>query len=321
MTTVLHECYQAIRNHFFPRPRKYESPLVFSPLAWIKINCYINLVGNLEVTGLGKIEGNTIVDVTLLPQEATGSTVECPEEAIAQFIMDKGAEAPLWQLDWHSHPSFSTTPSGTDWTNYAVMQAIRMGESFPFLIINKSQDITAGEYMGSSTLNKIDIEIPDGLPPEIEERHLKFIYDICKKDILEHCKQKTYNYPSYGNTGFGVAQSYNKTTPYNRHSIYNKEETSIIKPWSRKDETPRFRAHAMEAQYCKACGDELSIQEESNVDGMCDNCIEEVKALADYTGAATCGKCGNILTLDEEANGFCDECLLEATDTDVLQYQ
>ena len=55
------KCLSFLKNLFCKKPIER---LEFSPKAWLKINAYINLIGDLEITGLGKvvkIEGKDII--------------------------------------------------------------------------------------------------------------------------------------------------------------------------------------------------------------------------------------------------------------------
>ena len=136
--------------------------LEFTPYAWVKINCYINIIGDLEVTGLGKIEDGLITDVKLLHQRVKPAFVECNPEAIADFMREVGMrEISKWKLDWHSHVNMATSPSGTDWNNYEVMSELREGQQFPVMIVNKSQSVYCGCYMGKSSTKPIEIIKPE----------------------------------------------------------------------------------------------------------------------------------------------------------------
>ena len=177
--------------------------LEFSPKAWLKINAYINLIGDLEITGLGKvekIEGKDIItDIIILKQIVDSIKCECEATAIPNFLNTLPIEErQLWILDWHSHVDMAVTPSLTDTNNYRTMFAIRLNNIFPVMIINKQQNIYCANYYGNDYYKNIPVSYSLG----VTEEEIKTIYKECQKDIEEKVQERqvfyyaqSYNYP------------------------------------------------------------------------------------------------------------------------------
>jgi len=181
-------CLNLIKGLFIKPP--FEE-LSFNEKAWLKILCYINLVGSLEVTGLGKIENNIITDVKLLNQIVASAHVQCTETAISDFIAELPKnEIKYWQLDWHSHVNMSVNPSSTDYINYELMNEIRGKSGFPFMVINKKQDINCKWYFCDDVSKDIKVVKPDNIA--LSEAALVAIYQGCEQDIIKYCKQKIH---------------------------------------------------------------------------------------------------------------------------------
>lgn len=275
------ECFNLIK-HLLLNTKQYTEPLTFTPEAWVKINCYIHLIGNLEITGLGKIEDNKITDVKLLTQEVRAAYVECDDDAISDFIQQHPTEAHLWQLDWHSHVDMSTSPSGTDWKNYAEMQEIRMGNTFPFLVINKSQEMTAGEYIGGGKYHRLTINKPESIP--LTQQQMKDIYEQCKADIQLHCTQYvatvTYGIPQHKYYGYNTTNYYGVAS--GRYSQKKTTEQCLFCSADLTTQYERERKHCMEClkedegfatQQCLSCQAALTAEEEEQGEGYCFNCL------------------------------------------------
>jgi hypothetical protein len=241
-------------------------PLTFSPYAWVKINCYIQLIGDLEITGLGKIEDNIITDIMIFEQEVRSAFVECPVDAITNFLIDNPTTAHLWRLDWHSHVNMATSPSVTDIKNYEVMQQLRMGEPFPFLIINKRQQMTCKEYVADGMTPHIDIHIPTDT---ISTTMLTQIYNEAKADVERLCTQ--YVAPP------AAVTTTNQTWSYGYQEAYGKKKDSNYQnPWYKPaptyaEENIQMAWAEKKVALCKICEGELSTEEEEQ--GYCDSCL------------------------------------------------
>ncbi len=92
--------------------------------AFQKLWYYVNCV-KTEICGIGKIERdnldfNHVTDIIILPQEVGSVDANVtPEDMQAFFETIPDAEKTKWCFHWHTHPTFSPTPSGTDLNNWA----------------------------------------------------------------------------------------------------------------------------------------------------------------------------------------------------------
>lgn len=261
--------FNLLKNLFIGE-RRYDS-LEFTPYAWAKINSYIYLVGGYEVTGMGKLEKKSgkendylITDIAIFKQTVRSAYVECNIEAVETFIRQHAKEIDKWQLDWHSHVEMSTGPSGTDTGNYEVMQELRMGSTFPFLIINKQGSITAGEYMGASKYNNIKVTIPKAM----DEETLARAYKEAEADVQKLCTVYVAPPVQHVNQGhFGGNNSYYPHSPY-----YNNYDKRFIRePFNERKNKPQ----AENVPVCKNCGAELADDEIQYYGGFCEDCLDQ----------------------------------------------
>ncbi len=195
----LKECKNVIYN-IFAKP-KY-AKLNITKRAYIKLMCYINLIGDYEISGFGRIQDGTITDFKILKQEVKPAYVECDEDAVLEFIKSiPREELGEWELDWHSHVDMGTTPSGTDWDNYKNMSALRGYKQFPAMIVNKKQSFTLINYISESNHENIDLYITG---EDITNSEIDEIYNFVKNDIKSNCTktisiQSKPAYPIYNN--------------------------------------------------------------------------------------------------------------------------
>lgn len=180
------ECFQIIKN-MYVEP-KY-TKLYITAEAWIKLMCFIHLIGDYEISGFGRIQNidgiMTVTDFDILKQEVRGAYVEASEDAVMDFIRRTPKEQRgEWTFDWHSHVEMGTTPSGTDWNNYKEMLAARMGEQFPFMIVNKRQEVTSCCYISEGRHPAISVLI---LKDSVTEDRMFEIYEECKAKIETLC--------------------------------------------------------------------------------------------------------------------------------------
>jgi hypothetical protein len=254
----------------------YAEKITFSPYAWAKINCYINLIGDLEITGLGKIEDNIVTDVALLKQEVESAEVNCDQTAISNFLMSLPEEEKIsgcWKLDWHSHVNMTATPSGTDDRNYEQMLKIRMGKPFPVVIINKQQEIYGAMYLGNKNYRDLKVFYQG---EKISDKDFSELYIQCKKDVLENCVENVYHYQTYG--GYG---GYYKNGIYYKDGV-TKLENNVLTTKNfhgsiEEDTIPWDEVEVEDCMKCKACGSDLYYTDEIEA-GMCDVCLEELRA-------------------------------------------
>lgn len=187
----VHECFNVLKG-MFTSPTYKE--LTFTSEAWAQMNALINLVGEYEINGFGRIQSingkDYITELKILKQEVKAAYVKATEDAVMDFIRetpeDQRAE---WVLDWHSHVNMSTGPSGTDWNNYEDMLSARMGNQFPFMIVNKRGEVTCMQYISENRQETIKVFI-DQTP--IPESRLLEIYNTAKTEVENKCTKYVY---------------------------------------------------------------------------------------------------------------------------------
>lgn len=178
------DCLDIIKGMFITP--KY-SQLTITAEAWVKLMCLINLVGDYEISGFGRIVNGKIVDFDILEQEVKPAYVESDAEAVTKFLMSLPEEQIAeWELDWHSHVNMGTHPSGTDTSNYAKMFEARMRKQFPFMIVNKKGEVTLQQYISSARMEDIDVSLEDG---DVPETKINEIYEKCRKLVQEKCRR------------------------------------------------------------------------------------------------------------------------------------
>jgi len=108
-----------------PTPRAFPERLVFSPLAWLKLQWFCH-TGNTEVGGFGISAAHNplyVEDVAIVKQYATPVTVRFDDGAVAELfdeLVDKGLPVERFGRLWiHTHPGESAQPSGTDLETFA----------------------------------------------------------------------------------------------------------------------------------------------------------------------------------------------------------
>ena len=209
--------------------------LKVSKRAWIKLMCYINLVGDYEIGGFGRIKNGEIIDFKILRQVIGRSTTYGNEKSVVEFMQSVPMnEISEWELDWHSHVDFEAAPSCTDWSNYALMQELRMGNQFPVMVVNKRQEFTLINYINYIKKPCIDLIIED---IDVTEDELTKIYNKCKLDVEEMCLMEINTpIPITGTLGRNV-------------NLYHNE-----------------------ISYCANCGWELITPKELEI-GLCCNCM------------------------------------------------
>lgn len=107
------------------RPDRRPSPtLVFSPLAWLKLQFFLH-AGNTEIGGFGvsNEEPLYIEDFVTIPQKTSCVTVEFDDAAVADYFdqqVDLGKVPSQFARIWiHTHPGSSPHPSNTDEATFA----------------------------------------------------------------------------------------------------------------------------------------------------------------------------------------------------------
>ena len=231
------ECKNIIYN-FFTEP-KYTT-LSITKQAYIKLMCYINLIGNYEITGFGRIQNGTITDFRIIQQEVRAAYVECDDDSVLEFIRSIPKEQlSEWELDWHSHVEMGTFASGTDMNNYKSMSDLRGNKQFPVMIVNKQQEFTVMNYISPVNTPEISLNVLDD---EISKEEIDAIYNEVKLDIEEKCTK--YITP---------VTTYNK---YNAKNTYKTNTKSYF-------------------EVCASCGVKLITNHELDI-GLCEDCEYEM---------------------------------------------
>jgi len=306
------DVFKDIRNMFIPKVPEISS-LIFSELAWVKINCYIRLVGGYEVTGFGKIENGIITDIKIIKQSIKSTLVDSTCEQLMEFIREVGGkEIAKWSLDWHSHVEMGTSPSGTDTTNWREQHEARDGMQFPVMIINKRGSVYCHCYMGDGDSKPIDVKY---LTPTFTLEELRAIYDGCAKDVEEKCTRTSYSTLTYprSNTNF-YGQGYDDYD-YAYGKCNKPASNKIIVP-DTVDTQKITRTHSgveIAEDLCCFCGEELltTVEKENTV---CTLCFEKYNC--EDLGVAKCPVCGDEMDDEETKNGICDGCIEDTVNKD-----
>jgi len=307
------DAFKDIRNMFIPKVPEISS-LVFSELAWVKINCYIRLVGSYEVTGFGKIENGIITDIKIIKQSIKSTLVDSTCEQLMEFIREVGGkEIAKWSLDWHSHVEMGTSPSGTDTTNWREQHEARDGKQFPVMIINKRGSVYCHCYMGDGDSKAIDVKY---LTPTFTVDELRAIYDGCAKDVEEKCTRTSYSSPTYPRATNFYGQGYDDGGYNYAHGKCDPPASNkIIIPDSATTQKITRTTSGVEIaeDLCCFCGEELlSPTEKQNT--VCTSCFEKYNC--EDVWVSKCPVCGDEMDDDETKNGICDGCLEEPSTTE-----
>lgn len=241
------ECFEYLKELFFPTQPIYKE-LQFTQKAYAKLMCYINLIGDYEITGFGRVVDNQVVDVKILKQEVKSATVDCDVDAMNEFLMAIPAEQTgQWVLDWHSHVDMAASPSGTDKNNYEEQWEARLKNQFPYLIINKKQQYYARCYINKGRETEIKISLAqEGLTQE----ELQELYAECKADIEKYCTK--FEYVTYTNNYYGW------------NNKKKEEEKEVIRSTDVDD-------------YCFSCGHYLRNSDEYDRH-LCNRCWNKMSA-------------------------------------------
>ena len=192
------ECWNDICEMVFPTKPKW-TELTFTRPTWLKLQCYINLIGDYEITGFGRIVDNQIVDVKILKQKVKSATVDCDTEAMGEFLLSiPKDQRGQWTLDWHSHVKMGVFASGTDTDNYKEQYEARLRQQFPYIIVNQQGECYSKVYI--SPYKTTDLVIKVGNEP-ITRDELLAIYEGCKSDIQQLCSKRSYKTASSYSTG------------------------------------------------------------------------------------------------------------------------
>lgn len=171
---------------------KFESPkwdkITISAKAYLKLMFFINLVGDHEVTGYGKIINNEVVDFSL-PKQVLGTLkADVDEQAMTEFVMGKPVdELEYWAVDFHSHNTASTSASMTDKDNYAKQYSMRGNKQFIALIVNKKQEVWCKCVIGGDRFEDVKVEYIS--PKTLSEKEKLEIYEEAKREVEATCTE------------------------------------------------------------------------------------------------------------------------------------
>ena len=108
-----------------PLPSPDAPPLVFSPLAWLKLQFFCH-AGDTEVGGFAISRGDDLLhieDFVTVRQDVSPVTVRFHDDAVADFFdrcVDDGLETQQCGRIWcHTHPGNCVQPSQTDEETFA----------------------------------------------------------------------------------------------------------------------------------------------------------------------------------------------------------
>ena len=264
------ECLSVLLNRW--KKPTYEKLTITAP-AYVKLLAYINLVGDYEISGFGRVQkmGDEyyITDFAILKQTIRSTYAEIDNMSIAQFIMstpeDQQGE---WVLDWHSHVRMSTSPSSTDMDNYEKMLEARLGTPFPVIIVNQDEKFTAFEYLSRNKQQDIEIYVST---ETVAEETIRSIYAQCKEEVQEKCTkfavQNTKKTKKQGRDWYNEYYGYHK--PWYYEDEYEDDDEDVI------DVTDDATITGPNGQ-CEICGKALTSKDLYGVQyHTCNDCVQE----------------------------------------------
>lgn len=91
-----------------------EKVLKITMPAYVKLLCYLKLASPNEVSGIGRIQNHTVIDVTITKQTAESiATISSSHlKRIAEY--DSLTNIEEWVFQWHTHPQHMAKPSAQD---------------------------------------------------------------------------------------------------------------------------------------------------------------------------------------------------------------
>lgn len=261
------DCLSTVMDLYYPIEPKFKS-LTFTPQSWIKLQSYINLVGDYEITGFGRIVDDTIVDIKILKQKVKPANVDCDIDSIVEFMKAiPNDQKGQWILDWHSHVDMGVFMSGTDSENYEAQFKARLKKQFPVMIVNKKSQIWCNNYINSDKLVPIEVSVDKSKKPTVEE--ITSLYEECYNDVSTLVE---VNKPKSNILGY----NYNTTTTYNS-SDDDYDYDYYWGNWSDRFGTPRYnkKKEKNNDDYCLSCKTYLVDIDEYDR-GICSDCWEKM---------------------------------------------
>ena len=298
----INECWNEILEMVFPSKPNW-TELNFTRKAWLKLQCYINLIGDYEITGFGRVVDNTILDVKILKQTVKSSTVDCDVDAMMDFLKAiPKDQTGQWILDWHSHVKMGTFASGTDSANYKEQFEARLRKQFPYIIVNQQGSVYARCYINPNKETEIKVGV---IQDDITKEELLELYEECKKDIEENCSKPEYKTTTYS---WGDDYDWGKYYGYNSKNKLSTSHSgeSCCKKHKKKD-TNSEGTHddrTLKQLILDDCDDSDYSTRYSNSDDD-DFCISCHTYLADAI---------------EYDRGICDDCWEKLTPSEQMDY-
>ena len=129
-----------------------------------------------------------VSDILCYPQKATAATVESNDDAYPQWLMGlSDTEINSLRFQGHSHPSFSTSPSGVDLAYYeSILSTLRNDEFYIFVIMNKKGEMSVLLY--DLATNAI-YETKDVLYTIVDNKH-RSIHHWAEEQMKAFCTER-----------------------------------------------------------------------------------------------------------------------------------
>lgn len=269
------ECLSVLLNRW--KKPTYEK-LTITATAYVKLLAYINLVGDYEISGFGRVQKIDdeyyITDFAILKQTIRSTYAEIDDMSVAQFIMsipeDQQGE---WVLDWHSHVRMHTSPSGTDMNNYEKMLEARLGTPFPVIIVNQDEQFTAFEYISRNKQEDIKIYVST---ETVAEETIRSIYAQCKEEVQEKCTQyivqTTKKTKTQGNSWY--KEYYGQHNPW--YAENDDDEELVVEDDEDVIDVTDDAIITGPNGHCEICGKALTSKDKfAAYYAVCNDCMEE----------------------------------------------
>ena len=234
-------CFRKVMSRF--EQPKWDKISITS-YAYLKLLFIINLVGDHEVSGFGKLVNNKIVD-WYIPQQVLGTlTANIDESAMFEMMKDIPAkELKHYIVDFHSHNTVGCSPSSTDKESYKLQAENRSYQQFIAMIVNKKEELWCKNVMQGEKFSDIKVTIESEQIPNDEAEKL---FEECKVIVERNCFESvTIKEPEKP-----------KVTPCKQNKL-----------WS----TPAKRNYTE----CQCCNEKLLTQREKE-NGYCDFCYRNM---------------------------------------------
>lgn len=296
------QCWDDIYELVFPTQPKWTS-LTFDYKAWLKMQCYINLVGDYEITGFGRVVNDRIVDVKILKQEVKSATVDCDVDSMLEFMRSiPKDQIGQWILDWHSHVKMGVFASGTDTDNYKAQFEARCRNQFPLMIVNQLGEVYSRVYISPTKEAPLAIKLEK---TPITKEELLALYEGCKKEVEELCSKKTYTYTKadyYSDYDWGKYYGYNAKVESGKLSTAShgkcgcethkkKDQNSDV--ITTTDDNDSVNSQLIKEldydDYCISCNTYLVDNEEFDR-GICNDCWEKMSYVDKYQYLSSTGR-------------------------------